>query len=77
MSSAAITLCVVSHPVFIVVSAYFVIDSVQKLLDKPSYKIMKLSDKCVCRKPGFCDTVPPPHLRGMQRPSPKHHVKAD
>jgi hypothetical protein len=33
---AAISLCVVSQRVFIVVSVYFVIDSVRKLLDTPS-----------------------------------------
>jgi hypothetical protein len=32
---AAITLCVASQQVFIVVSVYFVIDSVRKLLDTP------------------------------------------
>jgi hypothetical protein len=37
VSFAAITLCVASQRVFIVVSAYFVIDSVRKLLDTPSY----------------------------------------
>jgi hypothetical protein len=37
VSFAAITLCVVSELVFIVVSLYFVIDSVRKLLDTPSY----------------------------------------
>jgi hypothetical protein len=39
VSFAAITLCVASHQVFIVV--YFVIDSVRKLLDKPSYMGIK------------------------------------
>jgi hypothetical protein len=34
---AAITLCVASQQVFIVVGVYFVIDSVLKLLDTPSY----------------------------------------
>jgi hypothetical protein len=34
---AAITHCVASQRVFIVVSVYFVIDSVRKLLDTPSY----------------------------------------
>jgi hypothetical protein len=33
---AAITLCVASQRMFIVVSVYFVIDSVLKLLDTPS-----------------------------------------
>jgi hypothetical protein len=37
VSFAAITLCVASQRVFIVV--YFVIDSVRKLLDTPSYYI--------------------------------------
>jgi uncharacterized protein HemY len=40
MSSAAITLCVASQRVFtvvVVVVVYFVIDSVRKLLDTPSY----------------------------------------
>jgi hypothetical protein len=37
MSSAAIILCVTSQWVFIVVVAYFVIDSARKLLDTPSY----------------------------------------
>jgi hypothetical protein len=36
VSFAAITLCVASRRVFIVVSLYFVIDSVRKLLDTPS-----------------------------------------
>jgi hypothetical protein len=37
VSFAAITLCVASQRVFIVVSVYFIIDSVRKLLDTPSY----------------------------------------
>jgi hypothetical protein len=37
VSFAAITVCVASQRVFIVVSVYFVIDSVRKLLDTPSY----------------------------------------
>jgi hypothetical protein len=37
VSFAAITLCVASQRVFIVVSVHFVIDSVRKLLDTPSY----------------------------------------
>jgi hypothetical protein len=37
VSTAAITLCVASQRVFIVVIVYFVIDSVRKLLDIPSY----------------------------------------
>jgi hypothetical protein len=37
VSFAAITLCVASQRVFIVVSVYFVIESVRKLLDTPSY----------------------------------------
>jgi hypothetical protein len=38
VSFAAITLYVASQRVFIVVSVYFVMDSVQKLLDTPSYE---------------------------------------
>jgi hypothetical protein len=38
VSSAAITLCVVSQRAFIVVNAYFVVDSVRKLLDTLSYR---------------------------------------
>jgi hypothetical protein len=37
VSFAATTLCVASQRVFIVVSVYFVIDSVRKLLDTPWY----------------------------------------
>jgi hypothetical protein len=37
VSFAAVTLCIAPQRVFIVVSLYFVIDSVRKLLDKPSY----------------------------------------
>jgi hypothetical protein len=36
VSCATITLCVVSQQVFIVV-VYFIVDSIQKLLDTPSY----------------------------------------
>jgi hypothetical protein len=42
VSFAAITLCVASHRVFIVV-VYFVIDSVRKLLDTSSYDMEKKS----------------------------------
>jgi hypothetical protein len=37
VSSAAITLCVASQGVFVVVVVSFFIDSVRKLLDTPSY----------------------------------------
>jgi hypothetical protein len=37
VSFAAITLCVASQRVFTVVSVYFVIDSVLKILDTPTY----------------------------------------
>jgi hypothetical protein len=40
VSFAAITLCVTAQQVFIVV-VYFVIDSVRKLLDTPSYMSYK------------------------------------
>jgi hypothetical protein len=42
VSFAAMTLWVASQQVFIVVSVYFVIDSVRKLLDTPSYNWFKL-----------------------------------
>jgi hypothetical protein len=42
VSFAAITLCIASQRVFIVVSVYFVIDSVRKLLDTPSYNVKVL-----------------------------------
>jgi hypothetical protein len=42
-SFAAITLCVASQRVFIVVSMYFVIDSVRELLDTPPYVKMDAS----------------------------------
>jgi len=37
VSFAAITLCVATQRVFIIASVYFIIDSVRKRLDKPSY----------------------------------------
>jgi hypothetical protein len=37
VSFAAITLCVASQRVFVVVNVYFVIDSVRELLDTPLY----------------------------------------
>jgi len=46
VSSAAITLCVASQRVFIVVSVYIVIDSVRKLLDTPSYFLPGPYVKC-------------------------------
>jgi hypothetical protein len=39
VSFAAISLYVASQQVFIVVSVYFVVDSVRKLLDTPSYTL--------------------------------------
>jgi hypothetical protein len=44
VSFDAITLCVASQRVFVVVSVYFVIDSVRKLLDTPSY--LKIDHCC-------------------------------
>jgi hypothetical protein len=41
VSFAAITLCVASQRVFIVVSVYFVIVLVRKLLDTPSYMTIR------------------------------------
>jgi uncharacterized membrane protein len=41
VSFAAITLCVASQRVFIIiVLVYFVIDSVRKVLDTPSYSVL-------------------------------------
>jgi hypothetical protein len=40
VSFAAITLCVASQRVLIVVRVYFVIDSVRKLLDTSSYLVL-------------------------------------
>jgi hypothetical protein len=45
MIFAAITLCVASQQVFIVVVVHFFIESVRKLLDTPS---------CKMRSPFFC-----------------------
>jgi hypothetical protein len=47
VSFAAITLCVASERVFVVVVVvvvvYFVIDSVRKLLDTPTYEVLRLT----------------------------------
>jgi hypothetical protein len=48
MSFAAITLCVVSQRVFIVVSVYFVIISARKLLDIPSYDMDIYDTENIC-----------------------------
>jgi hypothetical protein len=51
VSFAAITLCVASQRMFIVVSVYFVIDSVWKLLDTPSWFVIKgtlVVDSFIC-----------------------------
>jgi hypothetical protein len=40
VSFAAITLYVASQRLFVIVSMYFIIDSVRKLLDTPSYVYM-------------------------------------
>jgi hypothetical protein len=49
VSFAAITLCVASQLVFIVVSVNFVSDSVRKILDTPSYVCMYVCMYvCVC-----------------------------
>jgi hypothetical protein len=46
---AAITICFASQRVFIVVRVYFVIDSVRKLLDTPSYvRVYIYIYICVC-----------------------------
>jgi len=45
VSFATITLCVASQRVFIFVSVYFVIDTVWKLLDTPSFIATEYSEK--------------------------------
>jgi hypothetical protein len=48
VSFAAVTLCVASQRVFIVVVVvYFVIDSVRKLLDTPSYLKFRIKNRIV------------------------------
>jgi uncharacterized membrane protein len=46
VSFAAITLYVASQQVFIVVFVYFVIDSVRKFLDTPSYTQAMPTNEC-------------------------------
>jgi hypothetical protein len=58
VSFAAITLCDASQLVIPKVSVYFVIDSVQKLLDTPSYVFMAL----YIVKHRYNSTLPLPHL---------------
>jgi hypothetical protein len=43
---AAIILCVASQRVFIFVSVYFVMNSVPKLLDRPSYNRVSYNFTC-------------------------------
>jgi len=45
VSFAAITLCVASQRVFIVVSLYFVIDLVRKILDTPPIYVIRYLEK--------------------------------
>jgi hypothetical protein len=54
VSFAAITLCVASQRLFIVVSLYFVIDSVRKRLDTPSYTLGLALRKWVSFTHGVC-----------------------
>jgi hypothetical protein len=42
VSFATINLCVASQRAFIVLSVYFVIDSVRKLSDTPSYNLIRI-----------------------------------
>jgi hypothetical protein len=51
---AAITLCVASQRVFVVVSTYVDIESVRKLLDTPSYVLPM--QVCVLFSNAFSDT---------------------
>jgi hypothetical protein len=59
VSFAAITLCVASQRVFVVVSVYFFTDSVRKLLDMPSYNLwseFSLGLYCSNLSPTLCET---------------------
>jgi hypothetical protein len=56
VSFAAITLCVASQRVFIVV-VYFVIDSVRKFLDTLSLPIIRFIVKFTLRFPQNCDVM--------------------
>jgi hypothetical protein len=66
VSFNAITLCVTSQRVFIVVSVHFVIESVRKLLEIPSYLTAVLSFKnkfrthevCVCVHWSYVHVIP-------------------
>jgi hypothetical protein len=60
VSFTAIAFCVASQRVFIVVSMYFFIDSVRKLVDTPSYKPSSGSE--VTRGAHELDNVSPPLL---------------
>jgi hypothetical protein len=53
VSFAAITLCISSQPVFIVVSVSFVIGSVRKLLDTSSC-VLPLRERGALLERGFC-----------------------
>jgi hypothetical protein len=58
VSFTTITLCVASQRIFIVVSVYFVIDLVWKLLDTPSYIVPHLTNKYYCtRGTGTAESV--------------------
>jgi hypothetical protein len=65
VSFAAITLCVASQWVFIVHVVYFIIDSVRKILDTPSYFIfVKSQDRYSARRPAIFTEV----FRGFTPP---------
>jgi hypothetical protein len=54
VSFAAITLCVASERVFIVIVVYFVIDSVRELLDTPTYVVSRKTQlRCQCEYENF------------------------
>jgi hypothetical protein len=58
VSFATITLCVASQKVVPKVSLYFVIDSVQRFLDTPSYKLLGRAVAELCRDTAFiCSCV--------------------
>jgi hypothetical protein len=62
VSSATITLCVASQRVFIVVSVYFVIHSVRKLVDIPSYRFHVIKFYDVLRVRDAIPKIVSPHF---------------
>jgi hypothetical protein len=80
VSFAAITLCVASQRVFIVISVYLVIDSVRKLLDTPSCAVLtyrntditEMNQRCGCTGHDPEPVLSTPHSHNSS--SPKIHL---